>query len=55
MFFSLKKDEKFEKSFSRMASIFAAIILLLLLLLLLLLFTAMDFALGGSSPYTSKK
>jgi hypothetical protein len=27
--------------------------LLLLLLLLLLLFTAIDFSLGGSSPYTS--
>ena len=29
--------------------------LLLLLLLLLLLFTAIEFSLGGSSPYTSNK
>ena len=29
--------------------------LLLLLLLLLLLFTAVEFSLGGSNPYTSKK
>ena len=29
--------------------------LLLLLLLLLLLFTAIEFSLGGSSPYTSDK
>jgi hypothetical protein len=29
--------------------------LLLLLLLLLLLFTAVEFSLGGSSPYTSIK
>ena len=28
---------------------------LLLLLLLLLLFTAIEFSLGGSSPYTSNK
>jgi hypothetical protein len=30
-------------------------ILLLLLLLLLLLFTAIEFSLSGSSPYTSNK
>jgi hypothetical protein len=31
------------------------LLLSLLLLLLLLLFTAIDFSLGGSGPYTSKK
>jgi len=31
------------------------IIIILLLLLLLLLFTAIEFSLGGSSPYTRNK